>query len=151
VVFEASAIQKLVDTHRQGSQTACTMLLADVAEEDEHGVPLKESAKQKKGGLAREEEDIDYIALSYTSTDTSTPVTPPRVVWKQSKIDVETDEDYVGTTPKLVLPKPRLRHGVTRVRTEWSDLHVYAFSPWVRRLISLERISCRCRSTCCLS
>jgi NDP-sugar pyrophosphorylase family protein len=135
VVFEASAIQKLVDTHRRGPTTACTMLLADVAEEDEHGVPLKESAKQKKGGLAREEEDIDYIALSYTSTDTSTPVSPPRVVWKQPKIDVEADEDMVGTTPKLVLPKPRLRHGVTRVRTEWSDLHVYAFSPWVRRLI----------------
>jgi NDP-sugar pyrophosphorylase family protein len=137
VVFEASAVQKLVDTHRQGKSTACTMLLADVAEEDEHGVPLKESAKQKKGGLAREEEDIDYIALSYTSTDTSTPGQgpPPRVVWKQPKIDVEHDEDMVGTTPKLVLPKPRLRHGVTRVRTEWSDLHVYAFSPWVRRLI----------------
>lgn len=135
VVFEASAIQKLVDTHRRGRVTACSMLLADVAEEDEHGAPLKESAKQKKGGLAREEEDIDYIALSYTSTDTSTPQPPPRVVWKQSKIDVEADEDMVGTTPKLVLPKPRLRHGVTRVRTEWSDLHVYAFSPWVRRLI----------------
>jgi NDP-sugar pyrophosphorylase family protein len=149
VVFEASAIQKLVDTHRQGlttkakPTTACTMLLADVGEEDEHGVPLKESAKQKKGGLAREEGDIDYIALSYTSTDA--PVHPPRVVWKQSKIDVESDEG-VGDTPKLVLPKPRLRHGVTRVRTEWSDLHVYAFAPWVRRLIlsrkNLESIQC---------
>lgn len=138
VVFEASAIRKLVDTHRQGLDTkgkpttACTMLLADVSEEDEHGIPLKESSKQKKGGLAREEKDIEYIALSYTSTDT--PV-PPRVVWKQSKLDVEADEHMDGTTPKLVLPKPCLRHGVTRVRTEWSDLHVYAISPWVRRLI----------------
>lgn len=137
VVFDTSAIRNLVDTHRQGlfktnTMTACTMLLADVGEEDEHGAPLKESSKQKKGGLARDEEEIEYMALSYASTETTTP---PRVVWKQSKLDVEADEDMVGSTPKLVLPKPRLRQGVTRVRTEWSDLHVYALAPWVRRLI----------------
>jgi len=154
VVFDADAIRKLVDTHRQGKNAgagaACTMLLADVGEEDEHGAPLKESSKQKKGGLAREEQEIEYIALTYassasfgatrtattTTTTTATTSPAPRVVWKQSKLDVEADEDMVGSTPKLVLPKPRLRHGgVTRVRTEWSDLHVYALAPWVRRLL----------------
>lgn len=57
VVFDASVLSNLCDTHRQGYQgmpngakskkmtTACTVLLADVGEQDEHGVPLKESAK----------------------------------------------------------------------------------------------------------
>lgn len=47
----------------------------------------------------------------------------------------------VAETPKLMLPKPRMRvGGMTRVRTDWSDRHVYIFSPWVRRLI-VERKS----------
>lgn len=49
VVFETSVFTQLVDAHRQSNltsvSTACTMLLADVGEQDEHGVPLKESSK----------------------------------------------------------------------------------------------------------
>jgi NDP-sugar pyrophosphorylase family protein len=50
VVFEASVLAQLVDVHRQSNltsnvSTACTMLLSDVGEQDEHGVPLKESSK----------------------------------------------------------------------------------------------------------
>lgn len=57
VVFDASVFSNLCNSHRQGHQglangaegskmtTACTVLLADVGEQDEHGVPLKESAK----------------------------------------------------------------------------------------------------------
>lgn len=90
--------------------------------------------QQKKGGVARDEEDIEYIALSYNSTASSSSA--PRLVWKQLKIDVHDNHDMVAETPKLKLPKPRLRvGGITRVRTDWSDRHVYIFSPWVRRLI----------------
>lgn len=57
-------------------------------------------------------------------------------MWKQLKIDVHDNEDMTAATPKLVLPKPRLRLGTTtRVRTDWCDRHVYIFSPWVRRLL----------------
>lgn len=129
VVAESSALARLVATHRQGA-AALTMLLADVGETDEHGVPLKESAKQKKGGLARDEEEIEYMALRYAQ-----PSSPPRVLWKQAKMDVEEDKDMVGTSPKVVLPKPRVRAGVVRVRTDWNDLHVYAVAPWVRQLV----------------
>ena len=49
LVFETSLFTQLVDAHRQSNltsvSTACTMLLADVGEQDEHGVPLKESSK----------------------------------------------------------------------------------------------------------
>lgn len=50
VVFESSVLAQLVDAHRQSNltgsiRTACTILLSDVGEQDEHGVPLKESSK----------------------------------------------------------------------------------------------------------
>jgi len=145
VVVEPSCLEALVQAHRQGTNdtfakmtepaTACTMLLVDVGEQDEHGVPLKESAKAKKGGLGREEEDIEYIGLSSHQQQTaSTTIAAPRVVWKQSKIDVEQDEEFTGNSPKLILPKPRLRSGVTTIRMDWSDVHAYVFSPWVQRL-----------------
>jgi len=145
VVLEEKILTKLVDTHRQGNvevltnpHSAVTMLLADVGEQDEHGIPLKESAKQKKGGLAREIEDIEYIGLSFASNDaisTRTFKQAPRVIWKQSKMDVE-DDDGTGSTPKLRFPKMRLHaSSITRVRTDWSDLHTYAVSPWVRQLL----------------
>ena len=42
----------------------------------------------------------------------------------------------LAETPKLSLPKPRIRvGGITRVRTDWNDVHVYILSPWVRRLV----------------
>ena len=65
----------------------------------------------------------------------------PRVVWKQLKIDVHDTTAGLAETPKLSLPKPRIRAGgVTRVRTDWNDVHVYILSPWVRRLL-VERKS----------
>jgi NDP-sugar pyrophosphorylase family protein len=148
VLTDKTVLEQLANTHRQGnmgsiatgitthfnnttSKCACTMLLADVGEVDVNGIPLKESAKAKKNGLSREEDQIEYIALSSDDTRNSNA---PRVIWKQPKIDVEEDEDMVGSTPKLVLPKPRLRGGVTRVRTDWHDVHVYVLSPWVRQL-----------------
>eukprot|EP00543_Licmophora_paradoxa_P003342 CAMPEP_0202445650 /NCGR_PEP_ID=MMETSP1360-20130828/4421_1 /ASSEMBLY_ACC=CAM_ASM_000848 /TAXON_ID=515479 /ORGANISM="Licmophora paradoxa, Strain CCMP2313" /LENGTH=344 /DNA_ID=CAMNT_0049061981 /DNA_START=270 /DNA_END=1301 /DNA_ORIENTATION=- len=139
--MESSVLKQLAHAHRQGNlicdntdkpKTACTMILADVGEQDDSGVPLKESSKAKKGGLAREEEDIEYIALSISRKN---PELSSRVVWKQSKIDVEEDEDMVGKAPQLVIPKPRLRCGeITRVRRDWSDVHIYVISPWVRAL-----------------
>ncbi|CAB9512992.1 Translation initiation factor [Seminavis robusta] len=139
VVFDPSVISNICDTHRQeGIPTVCTVLLADVGEQDEHGAPLKESAKAKKGGLARDEDDIEYIALSYSSSNAASA---PRLVWKQLKADVYESQAISSETPKLKLPKPLLRMGgMTRLRTDWNDVHVYVFSPWVRRLI-VERKS----------
>ena len=60
VVFDTSVLRDLCDAHREGYyqkgyfggrtgkdaiSTACTVLLTDVGEQDEQGVPLKESAK----------------------------------------------------------------------------------------------------------
>ena len=133
VITDKVVLEQLANMHRQGymgpTKTACSVLLADVGEQDENGVPLKESAKAKKNGLSRDEDQIEYIALSIEHNSA------PRVVWKQSKIDVEDDEDMVGTSPKLVLPKARLRGGSsTRVRTDYHDVHLYILSPWVRQL-----------------
>jgi NDP-sugar pyrophosphorylase family protein len=137
VILEEDGISRLARVYRERKRVACAMLLTDEGQVDEHGVPLKESAKQKRGNLAREEEDIEYIGLSFyqSMADSS-----PRVIWKQSKIDVEHDKDMTSATPKLILPKARLRHGITRVRTDWNDVHVYAISPWVRKLI-IARVS----------
>jgi NDP-sugar pyrophosphorylase family protein len=107
--------------------TACTILLTDVGEVSEQGIPLKESAKQKKGLLSREEEEIDYILRENTSS---------RLLWKQPKVDVEEDKDGVGATPKLNLPKARLTSLSTcTLRLDWSDVHVYCLAPWVRQLL----------------
>lgn len=60
---------------------------------------------------------------------------------KQSKVVVEEDEG-IGSTPKLVLPKGRFRHpggpSSTSIRTDLHDLHVYALSPWVVKLLSVR-------------
>lgn len=148
LVLDAEPLRAMIHAHRTGltssgsgsgsgnkfSSTsesilsaACTVLLADVNEVDEQGHPLKESAKQKKGLLSRDEEESDYVAVTGNS----------RLVWKQPKLDVEEDKDMIGTTPKLVLPKARLRGGggLTRVSTEWNDVHCCCFAPWVRRLL----------------
>ena len=89
--------------------------------------------KQKKGGLARDEEDIEYIGLSSSNNSSSIL---PRVTFKRTKIDVEENEDADGSTPKLTFPKYRLRdryttNTITTLTTDLSDLHVYVFSPWV--------------------
>lgn len=142
VVTDATVLKDLVHLHRQSNltmeryqqhssnhtataPTACTMLLTNVGEVSEQGIPLKESAKQKKGLLSRDDEDIDYILRDNTSS---------RVLWKQAKIDVEEDKDGVGATPKLELPKSRLLSNCT-LRMDWSDVHCYCFAPWVRTLL----------------
>jgi translation initiation factor eIF-2B subunit gamma len=153
VVMDSSVLVQLVHAHRMGNlppgideerqpaiSTACTMLLANVGEVDEQTkAPLKESQKAKKGGLAREEEDIEYIALCTSSDNKSTPLSP-RVIWKQSKIDVEEDEDLMGQTPKLFLPKARLGNK-TIVRMDLSDVHAYLLSPWVHRKLVMARMN----------
>lgn len=140
IVLDDQPLKSLIHEHRQGNSSAlenkclwsaCTVLLTDVAETDENGVPLKESAKQKKGGLARDEEEIEYVALSYPKS----LVGGPRVVFKQPKIDVEEDIHMTGATPKLTLPKQRLNAGRVQVGLDWNDVHVYVLSPWVRQLI----------------
>ena len=128
----------------------CTAILVDALEQDEHGLPLKESAKAKKGFLSRDKEDIEYIALSFPESrslssswlDNSSDRNKsslPRIVLKKSKLDIEDDEDMTGSTAKLVIPKSRLRgeNGGEQlvIRTEWSDVHVYSLAPWVRQLI----------------
>lgn len=49
VVMKPSVLTQLAHAHRQGNlstnNAACTIVLADTGEQDEHGVPLKESAK----------------------------------------------------------------------------------------------------------
>eukprot|EP00934_Nitzschia_sp_Nitz4_P008065 Nitzschia sp. Nitz4//scaffold65_size103378//90226//91829//NITZ4_004482-RA/size103378-augustus-gene-0.89-mRNA-1//-1//CDS//3329556288//8055//frame0 len=111
----------------------CISLLVDVGEVDEHGVPLKESAKAKKGSLSRDDEDIEYIGLSYP-VPTKIP-TLPRIVLKQPVIDAEA-EDLTGSTPKLAIPKARLRMGRLVVQKSWNDVHVYSLPPWTRHLIA---------------
>jgi len=143
VVLNAAPLKTWIHQHRQGQKrrnnkqglprAACSVLLTDVGEVDEHGHPLKESAKQKKGLLAREDDDeIDYTVVSSSPTN--------RLIWKQSKVDVEEDKDMVGSTPKLVLPLARLlglNGGTsTRVSTDWNDVHCYCLAPWVRRWIA---------------
>lgn len=54
---------------------------------------------------------------------------------------VEEDEG-TGSTPKLILPKGIFHHAggpaSTMIRTDVHDLHVYALSPWVVRLLSVR-------------
>lgn len=126
---------------RPPSESDCIVLLVDVGEVDENGIPLKESAKAKKGALSRDEEDIEYIALSYplpsmSFTNSNANSSLPRILWKKSKIDVERNEDMTGSTAKLELPKARLRHGKVVVKTSWADVHVYSLPPWTREMVS---------------
>jgi len=54
-------------------------------------------------------------------------------------MEVETDEDMTGSTPKLQIPKARLRHGKLLVNTSWDDIHVYSFAAWTRGLMSAKK------------
>jgi translation initiation factor eIF-2B subunit gamma len=86
--------------------------------------------------LGRDEEDIEYIGLSYPKTTTQTKSSSlPRIVFLESKLEVEADEDMTGSTAKLELPKPRLHKGKLVIGTEWNDVHVYSLAPWVRQLL----------------
>lgn len=68
----------------------------------------------------------------------STNKSLPQIILKKSKQEVEADEDMTGSTAKIQIPKARLRKGEIVIRTEWSDVHVYSFAPWVRQLIVLR-------------
>jgi len=162
LVLEGKGIVGLLaEAHRRGAVigsatngtsavSSITMLLSDVGEEDENGVPLKESAKQKKGSLARNEEDIEYIALSAypksqsscvsASTGATTVLATDRVLFKRCKLDVEDDSNKTGQTPKLCLSKAMLinANSSVRIRTDLDDVHLYALSPWVIRLIQVR-------------
>jgi len=142
----------LVDAHRRrysclmgtdDEEVACTMLLSDVGETEEDGVtPMKESAKGKKGGFVREEEEIDYIGLTDVALSSSVNDKElKRVIFKTSKLDVEEDEDFVGKIPKLTISKLKIMSSCSglKVRTDLLDLHVYVLSPWVRKLLVHRR------------
>ena len=55
---------------------------------------------------------------------------------KQSKVEIDEEEENVGETPKFVIPKHVIRAACTprtslSVRTDLLDLHAYVLSPWV--------------------
>ena len=97
----------------------------------------------KKGGLARDEEDLEYIGLSYplssASVDEIANPSIPTIVLKQPKMDVEADEDMTGSTAKLQVPKARLRYGRLLIKISWDDVHVYSLAPWMRELLSARK------------
>jgi translation initiation factor eIF-2B subunit gamma len=84
--------------------------------------------------MSREDEDIEYIGLSEIPTSISTA---QRIILKQNKFNVEEDEDNTGQTPKLNIPKARLHAPINQIliRTDWNDVHLFCFSPWVLKLI----------------
>mmetsp|Transcript_4021 Transcript_4021/g.5835 ORF Transcript_4021/g.5835 Transcript_4021/m.5835 type:complete len:579 (-) Transcript_4021:751-2487(-) len=144
---DGDVLSKLADVHRtnfrlgmvgQGPPLALTLLLTDVGETDESGIPLKESAKAKKGSLSREVGDIEYVALSDVGTTPSLPA--QRIILKQYKFNVEEDEDFVGKTPKLTIPKARLHPPMNQlsIRSDWNDVHLYCFAPWVLKIIGTK-------------
>lgn len=135
----SNVLSTLVEAHRRwntsssngnderNSVAACTMLLTNVGVEDKDGVPIKESSKAKMNLFVRNEEDVEYIALSseipsppslslanLSGVDGSGPSPSRRVVLKRSKLEVEEDEG-TGSTPKLLVAR-RLLHaaGVDR-------------------------------------
>ena len=127
--------------------SAGTVLLMNVTATDESTLqPIyKESAKQKKGLLSREEDDVFYMAIQSTKSHCGVgPNTTKtdRLIWKQAKFDVEEDKEQIGTTPKVKIPKFRLygggsgatpatHHSTTQISTEWNDVHCYCLSSWV--------------------
>lgn len=50
------------------------------------------------------------------------------------------DEDNTGSTPKLHIPKARLHSPMNQImiKTVWSDLHVFCFSPWTLKLLAVK-------------
>ena len=128
LILDVSTLFSLIDCHRQhSSDRCCTILLQDVGEQDEQGLPVKEKARK----LPRTPDQIEYLLLQ---NDTH------RVWWKQKKSVVEDDPDLVGQTPKVHLPKRRLP---CRLRTDWQDAHVYVLAPSVRTLLTTTQTSLR--------
>lgn len=78
---------------------------------------------------------------SCINASTATTILPTdRVLFKRCKIDVEDDANKTGQSPKLVLPKSILLNAKSsiRVKTDVDDIHLYALSPWVIRLIQVR-------------
>jgi len=125
----------LCDLHRK-NENGCTILLENSGDEGEDGLPLKESTKLKKGGYAREEEDIEYIAYN-TKTK--------QIIYKKSKIDIEEDHKEEGTTPKIQLPLNRLFFNMKAnkidITMDINDLHVYILSPWMLYILNYVRLN----------
>lgn len=86
--------------------------------------------------------DIEYIGISTIGNKNRPPT--QRIILKQSKYSVE-DIENTGATPKLHIPKARLHkasnqvHMTTLIKTAWSDLHVYCFSPWVLNVLVVKK------------
>lgn len=160
VLLNSNEMMKFIHCHRIRNQSSMNnnktksstkfndimILLSDYGEYDDNTKnPYKETTKLKKGiGLPRNDNDIDYIAIS-TSTNNdiinnNTISYNHRILWKESKINVEVDIDMIGTTPKIMIPKSRLlvsntKNTTTSIRTDYYDTHVYILPPWVRYMI----------------
>uniref|UniRef100_A0A7S1BQS5 Translation initiation factor eIF2B subunit gamma n=1 Tax=Corethron hystrix TaxID=216773 RepID=A0A7S1BQS5_9STRA len=148
VVMCPGTLRAAAEAHREArmqypcrGDVACTMLLSDVGREDEDGAPLKESAKQKKGWLSREDEEIDYTGLSSLPPSSSvatyphSPLPHRRVLLKRPLLEVEEDIHFDGTLPKLSIPfvsalLPSSAGGGLSIRTDLHDVHVYVLSNW---------------------
>ncbi len=160
VLESPQALVGLCETHRsvpkgggegmfEKGGSSVTMLLSDVGAEDEHMVPVKESKKGKLGMVVRKEEDIEFLGLA-TSTSPGAHISrgpatpnlsavqspPTRVLFKQSKVEIDEEEENVGETPKVLLSKSIVRAACTprtslSLRTDLLDLHAYVVSPWV--------------------
>ena len=86
----------------------------------------------KKGGFAREEEDIEFIAYN-TKTN--------QIIFKKSKIDIEEDHNQEGSTPKIQLSLHRLLNHKIDIRMDINDLHVYILSPWMLYILNHVRLN----------
>ena len=136
VVGEASTSKRSCSS-QDPPPAAMTILLTNVGDEDENGLPLKESTKAKKGGLARDDGSIDYIGLATLPRSKQKPI--DRLIFKECKYDIEQDDKLLetGSTPKIEIPKARLHPPINSVTiaTHWSDIFCYCLSPWVIRLL----------------
>ena len=147
VLADAHRRNVCLNTMRSVSIGSVTMLLSDVGENDEStNLPLKELAKHKKGSLAREEEDVEYLATSSLDPNlylvpaniSTKPTLLPleRVLLKRCKMDLDDQAKETGATPKLTILKSLLHHTSSlRLRSDLEDVHLYIFSPWVLHLI----------------
>lgn len=51
------------------------------------------------------------------------------------------DIENTGATPKLRIPKARLHSPINQImiKTSWSDLHVFCFSPWALNILAVKK------------
>lgn len=60
---------------------------------------------------------------------------------KEPKLNVEEDVHNTGSTPKLYIPKARMHSPMNQmlIKTTWSDLHIFCFSPWALKLLLVNK------------